>query len=41
VKLTLSGNRLHGDMYRVVDPEAPVLTVAVKDTFDIPAKPGK
>ncbi len=41
VKLTLSGDRLHGDMYRVVDPESPELTAAVKDSFDITAKPRK
>jgi len=41
VKFTLAGDHLRGDMYRVADPEAPVLTAAVKDSFDIPAKPRK
>lgn len=39
VKLTLEKDRLHGEMMRVVDPEAEKLSVALKDTFDIPAKP--
>lgn len=38
VKFTLSGDRLQGAMYRVVDPEAPGLTVAVKDSFDVVAR---
>ncbi len=41
VKFTLSGDRLQAVMYRVVDPEAPVLTVAVKDSFDVVAKSRK
>jgi len=39
VKLTLEKDRLHGQMMRVVDPEAEKLSVALKDTFDIAAKP--
>jgi hypothetical protein len=39
VKFTVGSDRLHGEMYRVVDPEAPVLGVAVKDVFDLLAKP--
>jgi acid phosphatase type 7 len=39
IKFTLEKNRLHGAMYRVSDPEAPGLTVALKDSFDIAVKP--
>lgn len=39
VKLTLEKDRLHGAMYRVVDPDAAKLTVALKDSFDIAMKP--
>lgn len=39
VKLTLEKDRLHAAMYRVADPEAPQLTVELKDTFDLLAKP--
>lgn len=38
VKLTLERDRLHGDMYRVADPEAQSLTVELKDTFDLLVK---
>lgn len=38
VKFTLSRDRLHGDMYRVSDPESPSLAVALKDSFDIAVK---
>jgi acid phosphatase type 7 len=36
LKLTFSENAIHGEMYRVIDPEAPQLMLAVKDQFDIP-----
>jgi hypothetical protein len=39
VKLTLEKDRLHGAMYRVADPEAAKLTVELKDSFDVVAKP--
>ena len=39
VKFTLEKDHLHGAMYRVTDPEAPALTVALKDSFDIAVKP--
>ncbi len=39
VKLTVEKYSLHGAMYRVTDPEAEHLTVEVKDTFDLTAKP--
>ncbi len=39
VKLTLEKDRLRGEMMRLVDPEAEKLSVAPKDTFDIPVKP--
>lgn len=39
VKFTLEKDRLHGDMYRVSDPEAPSLAAAIKDSFDILVKP--
>jgi hypothetical protein len=39
VKLTLEKDRLHGAMYRVADPEGKSLTLELKDTFDIAAKP--
>jgi hypothetical protein len=39
VKLTVEKDRLHGAMYRVTDPEAEHLTVELKDTFDLTAKP--
>jgi hypothetical protein len=38
VKLTLEKDRLHGAMYRVVDPEAATLTVALRDSFDVVMK---
>jgi hypothetical protein len=38
VKLTVEKDRLHGAMYRVVDPEAAKLTVDLKDSFDVVAK---
>ena len=38
VKLTVEKDRLHGAMYRVVDPEAPTLTVELKDAFDMAVK---
>jgi acid phosphatase type 7 len=41
VKLTLSADRMRGDMYRVADPEAATLTVSIKDSFEIIAKPRK
>jgi acid phosphatase type 7 len=39
VKLTVEKDRLHAAMYRVADPEAEQLTVEIKDTFDLIAKP--
>jgi hypothetical protein len=39
VKLTLEKDRLHGAMYRVVDPEAETLKVELRDTFDLAALP--
>lgn len=38
VKLTIGKDTMHGDMYRVADPEAQTLHVEVKDSFDIEAK---
>jgi hypothetical protein len=38
VKFRLEKDRLHGDMYRVSDPESPALGVALKDSFDIAVK---
>lgn len=38
VKLTIRKDSMHGDMYRVSDPEATTLHVQVKDSFDIAAK---
>ncbi|MBZ5604463.1 MAG: metallophosphoesterase [Acidobacteriia bacterium] len=40
VKLTVGKDRMHGDMYRVVDPEADTLRIEIRDSFDIAAKPG-
>jgi acid phosphatase type 7 len=39
VKLTVEKDRLHGAMYRVANPEAEKLTVELKDSFDLAAKP--
>ena len=39
VKLTVEKDRLHGAMYRVENPEAENLTVELKDSFDLIAKP--
>lgn len=39
VKLTLQNDRLHGEMHRVVNPEAKTLTVELKDSFDLMVKP--
>ena len=39
VKLTVEKDRLHGAMYRVENPEAQNLTVELKDSFDLLAKP--
>jgi hypothetical protein len=39
VKLTLGADRLHGEMYRVSNPEGESLALELKDTFDITAKP--
>ena len=38
VKLTLDKDRLHGEMYRVENPEAVSLNVELKDSFDISVK---
>jgi len=39
VKFTLEQDRLHGEMYRVADPEAKSLAVESKDSFDIAVRP--
>ena len=39
VKFTVEKDRLHGAMYRVENPEAKTLTVELKDSFDLKAKP--
>ena len=39
VKLTIEKDRLHGAMYRIANPEAKNLTVELKDSFDLVAKP--
>jgi hypothetical protein len=39
VKLTVEKDRLHGVMLRVENPEADKLTVELKDSFDVLAKP--
>jgi hypothetical protein len=39
VKLTVEKDRLRGTMYRVANPEAGILTVELKDNFDVVAKP--
>ena len=39
VKLTVEKDRLHGVMFRVENPEADKLTVELKDSFDLIAKP--
>lgn len=39
VKLTLERDRLHAAMYRVENPEAENLTVELKDSFELVAKP--
>ncbi|MGA2882424.1 MAG: metallophosphoesterase [Bryobacteraceae bacterium] len=38
VKLTVEKDRLHGDMYRVENPEVENLTVELKDSFDVVMK---
>lgn len=38
VKLTVQKNRLHGEMFRVSNPEAETLTVDLKDSFDLAVK---
>lgn len=38
VKFTLEKDRLRGEMYRVVDPEAKKLGVEVKDSFEVAVK---
>jgi hypothetical protein len=38
VKLALQKDRLHGEMYRVENPEAPNLSVELKDTFELKAR---
>jgi hypothetical protein len=38
VKLTVEKDRLHGAMYRVVNPEAETLVVELKDSFDVAMK---
>lgn len=39
VKLTLEKDRLHGEIYRVADPEAEELSLQLKDSFVVAAKP--
>jgi hypothetical protein len=39
VKLTVEKDRLHGAMFRVENPEVENLTVELKDSFDVVAKP--
>lgn len=39
VKFTLRKDRLSAAMYRVEDPESPTLSVTLKDSFDLLAKP--
>jgi hypothetical protein len=39
VKFTVEKDRLHGAMYRVANPEAKTLTLELKDSFDLKAKP--
>ena len=39
IKFTLQNDRLHAEMYRVIDPEQAIFTVQVKDVFDVVAKP--
>jgi hypothetical protein len=39
IKFSLEKDRLRGAMYRVSDPEAPTLGVAIKDSFDLNVKP--
>jgi hypothetical protein len=38
VRLTLTKESLHGEMFRVANPEADTLSLELKDRFDIPAK---
>jgi len=40
VKLSIDKDRMHGEMYRVVDPEAKTLRIELKDSFDIGSKSG-
>jgi hypothetical protein len=39
VKLTVGKDRMYAAMYRVANPEAEALSVEIKDTFDLMAKP--
>ncbi|MGA2714641.1 MAG: metallophosphoesterase [Bryobacteraceae bacterium] len=39
VKVTVEKDRLRGAMYRIVNPEAPILDKELKDSFEILAKP--
>jgi hypothetical protein len=38
VKFTLEKDRMHGEMFRVVNPEVDTLTVELKDRFDLTVK---
>lgn len=38
VKFTVEKDRMHGEMFRVVNPEATTLTVELKDSFDLAVK---
>jgi len=39
VKMTISGGRLHGEMYRLDEPTAPSPHFTMKDTFDVADRP--
>ncbi len=39
VKFTVEKDHLHGEMYRVYDPESPSFAVTLKDSFNIAVKP--
>jgi hypothetical protein len=39
VRFTLAKDRLHGAMYRIANPEAETMTLELKDSFDLMAKP--
>ena len=41
LKLTVERDRMHGAMYRIVNPEENQLTVEIKDNFDVTVKPAE